>query len=107
MGRGWRGAALAMMRVLLLTGLLSERGYGQLGGEAMASARRAIAAVLEAGELSGCWRLDDSVYRQYAGIVTMHDAQLGTAPRGEYDAAMGQLGRLLDARRKEAGNAAG
>ncbi|MEW6340743.1 MAG: hypothetical protein RXR20_02710 [Paraburkholderia sp.] len=100
-GKGWFGAAEAMTRVLLLTGCLSDSGYGRLDKETMASAQRAIARVLDAGKRSGRWCLDDSTYRQFADVVNLHDSQLHVVPLLAYDAANGRLGRMFRALRSE------
>ncbi|WP_322011179.1 hypothetical protein [Paraburkholderia sp. J12] len=100
-GKGWFGAAETMTRMLMLTGFLSDSGYGILDKEAMARAQRAIAHVLDTGKRSGRWCLDEATYHQFADFVNLHDCQLHVAPLVAYDTAYGRLGRMFHALRSE------
>jgi hypothetical protein len=79
---------------MLLTGFLSESGFGSATGEQLGAAERSVSAVFDIGRETGEWRLDSLGFALFAEIATNYDQQLHSAPLWAITEASERLDRF-------------
>jgi hypothetical protein len=72
--------AQTLTQTMILTGFITEAGYGAATYEQLVVAESAISAAFDRGRDKGAWRLDDDAAGLFAVIVTTYDEQLRGAP---------------------------
>jgi hypothetical protein len=93
-GQGNHSAAQTLCQAMILTGLLSEAGYGRATFEQMREAEEIICAAFDRGRETDVWSLDHDGFAQFAVIVATYDYQLQRAPLAAVAEASERLERF-------------
>ena len=94
-GAGSKSDAQTLTQTMLLTGFLTEFGFGSMSREELGAADRAMAAVFDIGRETGEWRLDGTEFALFASIATSYDRQLHSAPLWVITDASERLDRVI------------
>jgi hypothetical protein len=86
--------AQLIAETMLLVRFLAEAGHGAFSHEALIDADRTMAAVFDAGQASGIWRLSADDVAMFEMIVSLYDRQLQRASLAAVTAACERLDRF-------------
>lgn len=93
-GQGSMNDAQTMTQAMILTGFITESGYGDATAEQLSQAERAVSQVFDRGRETGQWYFDDAAFALFAPIVTAYDRQLQKAPLWAIAEASDRLNRF-------------
>lgn len=79
-GKGSMTAAQTLLEAIVMTGFLTEAGYGPLARAQMTEAEQAVCDAMARGNDGDHWSLEPVAAKKLEAIVTLHDQQLREAP---------------------------
>ncbi|SDC07852.1 hypothetical protein SAMN05421548_1043 [Paraburkholderia lycopersici] len=86
--------ARAVLHAHVLAQSIAEAGYGALEPEQVRVADVALIDCFERGNTGGGWQLDEAGFEALAGLVTVYDRQLQSAPLWALTEASERLERM-------------